>query len=168
MIYRLAINPMISEGQPSTYIKVGSRRNAGMHNVSRKLLNMLTYDTNKIKEIVSSLKRIKIAAFSNKSGLIDLKKSTETCRIVDTLVLPLYYIWDRCCHRDLGELNFEEHLQKAYKKFVQNPLTNTWELYLFVSIRCPFKNGVEQKRLSKEITYIYGQFLGTNKKVPVI
>lgn len=136
--------------------------------VSRKLLDMLTYDTNRIKEVVSSLKSVKAAAFSNKAGLIDLKRAVETCRIVDTLALPLYYIWDRCCHRDLGELNFEEHLQTAYQKFVRHPLTHTWELYLFVSVRIPLRNGMGKKNLSKEIAEIYDQLLATSEKVPTL
>jgi hypothetical protein len=125
-----------------------------------KHLNMQIYDTKKIQDVVSSLKGIKEASFSNKEGLIDFKKSTETCRIIDTLILPLYYIWEHCCHRNLGELMFEEHLQKAYQRFMQNPLTNTWELYLFVSIKTPFKNELGKKNLSKEIIEIYNLLLG--------
>ena len=150
---------MISETQPSMYIKVDNLRNAGVQHVLRKISNMQRYDTKKIQDVVSSLKGVKAASFSNKEGLIDLKKSTETCRIVDTLILPLYYIWDHCCHRNLDELSFEEHLRKAYQKFLQNPLTNTWELYLFVSIKTPFKNEFGKKNLSKELKEIYNQFL---------
>jgi hypothetical protein len=43
---------------------------------------------------------------------------------------------------------------------VQNPLTNTWELYLFVSIKTPFKNELGKKNLSKEIIEIYNLLLG--------
>lgn len=150
---------MISETQPSMYIKVDNLRNAGVQHVLRKISNMQRYDTKKIQDVVSSLKGVKAASFSNKEGLIDLKKSTETCRIVDTLILPLYYIWDHCCHRNLDKLSFEEHLRKAYQKFLQNPLTNTWELYLFVSIKTPFKNELGKKNLSKEIIEIYNQLL---------
>ena len=123
---------------------------------------MQIYDTNKIQEVVSSLKKIKAASFSNKEGFIDFKKSTETCRIIDTLILPLYYIWEHCCHRNLGELRFEEHLQKAYQKFEQNPLTNTWELYIFISIKTPFKDELGNKKLSKDIIDIYNQLLEKN------
>lgn len=150
---------MISETQPSMYIKVDNLRNAGVQHVLRKISNMQIYDTNKIKDVVSSLKRIKAASFSNKEGLIDFKKSTETCRIVDTLILPLYYIWDHCCHRNLDELSFEEHLQQAYQRFVQNPLTTTWELYLFVAINTQLNNELGMKNLSKEIIEIYNQLL---------
>ena len=141
------------------YIKVVNSKYAGAQHVPRNKFNMQIYDTNKIKDVVSSLKRIKAASFANKEGLIDFKKSTETCRIVDTLILPLYYIWDHCCHRNLDELSFEEHLQQAYQRFVQNPLTTTWELYLFVAINTQLNNELGMKNLSKEIIEIYNQLL---------
>ena len=59
------------------YIKVANTRYAGAQHVPRKKINMQIYDTKKIKDVVSSLKRIKAASFSNKEGLIDFKKSTE-------------------------------------------------------------------------------------------
>ena len=124
----------------------------------------MQYDTNKIRTIVSDLKEAKAQSFQKVNGLTDFKKVTETCRIIDTFILPLYYIWEHFCHRRLNELDFEEHLDKPYKKFTQNPLTNTWELYLFVSIKKPFEDVLQNKKLSKELPFIYKEFIDNYKE----
>ena len=123
-----------------------------------KQLNM-KYNEDKIRTIVSDLKEVKTQSFKSVNGLTDFKKVTETCRIIDTFILPLYYIWEHYCHRQLKELDFEAHLDKPYKKFILNPLTNTWELYLFISIKKTFEDLLQNKRLSKELPCIYKEFI---------
>lgn len=155
---------MISEIQPLMCIeKIGDFKNACVEDVLRKTINMQIYDTRKIQGVVSDLKSIKVASFSNKNGLTDFEKSTKVCRIVDMLLLPLYYIWEHCCNRDLEELKFEKHLNKPYQKFVKNPLTRTWQLYLLVSVKVTIENKLERKDLPKEIMEIYGHFLNRHK-----
>lgn len=113
----------------------------------------------KIRTVVSDLKLAKALSFQCTNGITDFKKVTEKCRIIDTFILPLYYIWEHFCHRQLNELAFEEHLDKPYKRFKQNPLTNTWELYLFISVQIPFDDVLQNKRLSKELPFIYKKFI---------
>lgn len=126
---------------------------------------MLLYDTDKIYTLVSDLKEIKAHSFINGSNLFNFKQAVETCRIIDTFILPLYFIWELRCNRSLQDIGFEEHLEKPYQKFLMNPLTNTWELYLFISIKTPFENILGDRNLSKEIKKIFKQLLDTEKYV---
>ena len=125
---------------------------------------IMQYDTEKIHTIVSDLKEAKTKSFQSINELADFKKVTETCRIIDTFILPLYYIWEHCLHRQLKELGFEEHLEKPYQRFLQNPLTNTWELYLFISIKTPFEDVIRNKKLSKELAIIYKELVDNSSK----
>ncbi len=124
---------------------------------------MPAYDTNKIHDAVLALKEIKKTSFLKKDGIANFKQAKETCRIIDTFILPLYYIWEHKCHRELTELDFEAHLKSAYQKFMKNPLANTWELSIFISIDTPFGKEFNNKNLSKNILEIYQQFLNTKK-----
>ena len=118
----------------------------------------MQYDMDKIRTIVTDLKAAKAQSFKSVNGL-NFKKVAETCRIIDVFILPLYYIWEHFCHRRLKELDFEEHLDKPYKRFKQNPLTNTWELYLFISVINAFEDVLQNKKLSKELPYIYKKLI---------
>lgn len=118
---------------------------------------MQRYDTQNIRNTISGLKEIKTSAFVNKNGLVDFRQVREICRIIDTLTLPLYYIWEYDCHRQLAELDFEKHLEKPYKKFLHNPVTNTWRLYLLVSAESIFSNRLG--KLSDDVRNIYKFFL---------
>lgn len=118
---------------------------------------MQRYDTHNIRNTISGLKEIKTSAFVNKNGLVDFRQVREICRIIDTLTLPLYYIWEYDCHRQLAELDFEKHLEKPYHKFLHNPVTNTWRLYLLVSAESVFSNRLG--KLSDDVRNIYKLFL---------
>lgn len=120
---------------------------------------MLIYDTGKILDIVTILKEIKASSFSSKDGLVDFQKVTETCRIVDALMLPLYYIWENYCHQQLEDICFEEHLRKPYEKFIQNPITYTWELYIFITLKEPIPKQLSRKKAFKEIAYLYKELI---------
>jgi hypothetical protein len=43
-------------------------------------------------------------------------------------------------------------------------LTSTWELYLFVSIKKPFEDVLQNKKLSKELPFIYKEFIDNYKE----
>lgn len=124
---------------------------------------MLIYDSRKILDIVTILKEIKASSFSRKEGPVDFQKVTETCRIVDTLMLPLYYIWEYCCHQQLEDISFEEHLRKPYQKFIQNPITYTWELYIFITLKEPMPKQLAKKKVCKEISYVYKELIDDYK-----
>lgn len=117
------------------------------------------YDTHRIINVARTMKELKESSFLGKAEAIDFKSVTETCRFVDALMLPLYYIWEHCCHRELSDLDFEEHLRKPYQKFSENPLVNTWELYVFISINEVFAVVPVKKRLTREISKIYKELL---------
>lgn len=125
--------------------------------------DMHIYDSRKILDLVTILKEIKTSSFSCKDGLVDLHNVTETCRIIDTLLLPLYYIWEYCCHQQLKDINFEEHLSKPYQKFIQNPITYTWELYLFITLKEPIPRQLTKKRVCKEISNVYKELIDDYK-----
>lgn len=116
-------------------------------------------DAQKILALVSDLKEVKDRSFMNESGLADFKQAIETCRIIDIIILPIFYLWDQYYHRQLNELGFEEHLWIPYQKFLKDPLTKTWELYLFISIKTPFDSIFNNKNLLKDLKELYKQLL---------
>ena len=116
-------------------------------------------DTAKIRDAIENLKKIKAASFSCNDGLVDFHAVTETCRIIDTLMLPLYYIWEHCCHKQLKDICFEEHLRKPYNKFRQHPITHTWELYLFVSLEATETKYLSRKKSYKKVSSIYKELI---------
>ena len=122
----------------------------------------MQYDTEKIHTIVSDLKEAKTKSFQSINELADFKKVTETCRIIDTFILPLYYIWEHCCYMQIDELELDRHLKKAYHKYLQKPMTNTLELYLLISMDAPFMN-LFGKTLSKQIAELYKELLDSKK-----
>lgn len=128
---------------------------------------MQMYDTDNIHRIILEMKDIKVSSFQSKDGRIDFGKVTETCRIVDTLILPLYYIWEHCCHRSLNEVDFEEHMEKPYQRFMHNPLKNTLELLLFVSMKKPYAVLLSKQNISNEITSLYKDFLDSQERQSV-
>ena len=95
---------------------------------------MCVYNSNRIQKTIVSMKEIKKSSFYTNNDSLDFKKVLETCRIVDTFLLPLYYIWEHCCHRQLKEIEFEEHLMKPYIIFNQAPITYTLEMFLYITL----------------------------------
>lgn len=124
---------------------------------------MLIYNSRKILDIVTILKEIKTSSFSSKKGPVDFHNVTETCRIIDTLLLPLYYVWEYCCHQQLKDISFEEHLRKPYQKFIQNPITYTWELYIFITLKEPIPRQLTKKGVCKEISNVYKELIDDYK-----
>ena len=95
---------------------------------------MYINDANRIQNIIASLKEVKHISFSYIKDSVDFKKVTETCRILDTFMLPLYYMWEQYCHKQLEDIGFEEHLKKPYQRFIQNPKLYTREILLFITL----------------------------------
>ena len=87
-----------------------------------------------IKESLSNLRSVKTSVFLNKNVKADFKSVVETCRIIDVVMLPLFYIWAHCYHRELSEVCMEQHLKKPYERFLRDPFSNTFESYLFLRI----------------------------------
>ncbi len=117
------------------------------------------YDVGKIYNVITSLKKIKKSSFSCNNGPVNFLYVKETCRMIDTLMLPLYYIWEHCCHQQLEDLSFEEHLRNPYKKFLQHPITYTWQLYVFITIKEPLFSQLKKKSIYNEISFIYKELI---------
>ena len=117
---------------------------------------MQNYDVKKIQEIIVNLKEIKTSSFTQKDGMADFQRVKDTCRMVDTFMLPLYYIWEHYCKRQLTEASFEEHLRLPYRKFTLDPKIYTWELYLFVLIN---NSNLISKHIRKKLLDTYKTFI---------
>ena len=87
-----------------------------------------------VKESLLNLRSVKTSVFLNKNAKVDFKSVVETCRIIDVAMLPLFYIWEQCYHRELSEVCMEQHLRKPYERFLRDPFSNTFEDYLFLKI----------------------------------
>ena len=120
---------------------------------------MSIYNSKEIQKIIICLKNVKVSSFNKRNDSLDIKRVMETCRIVDTFMLPLYYIWEHCCHRQLNELKFEDYLRKPYQRFIQTPISYTWEMFIYINLcTTPFVKRLGKKNLI-EITDIYKKFL---------
>ena len=71
-------------------------------------------------------------------------------------MLPLFYIWEHRCHRNIQGLFIEKHLRKSYKKFSLDPLTYTWEFYLLLKLDIPCQISTQVK---EDILSVYESML---------
>ena len=126
-----------------------------------KALVMNNYDPELIKEIISSLRSSKTSVFYNKNDGVDFKSVVETCRIIDAAMLPLFFIWEYCCHRQLSEICMEEHLRIPYEKFLRDPIANTFEFYFFLRIGVSCSMPVSKKN---KVLSIYERILMLKKE----
>ena len=126
---------------------------------------MQRYGTERIRDVVQAMKAMKASSFINEKGDVDFKNVTETCRMVDAYILPIYYIWEHRLHGNLSDLSFEEHLQKPYQKFSENPLSNTCELYLLLKLNEGLAGYLKEKLLMLEVSKIYETLINTLKNV---
>lgn len=116
-------------------------------------------DAQRIQDIVGRLREVKESSFANEIGEIDFAKVTETCRVADIFSLPFFYLWEHLYKRELKEIWFDEHLTKAYERFIKDPQTNTWLLYLFITVQTPlFQNWTDQK-LPHDISNMYREMM---------
>lgn len=73
-------------------------------------------------------------------------------------IIILYYIWVNCCHQQLEDICFEEHLRIPYEWFMQKPITYTWELYIFITLKELTPTQLE-KKVCKKISIIYKELI---------
>ena len=117
-----------------------------------KYIFMNKYNPQYIKDILFCLRKAKTNAFLNQGDCISFRNIVEICRIIDVTMLPMFYIWEHYFHRDLSEINMEEHLRKPYEKFSRNPLTNTWAFYLLLKTSV---YDIIPTRIKKKLLVIY-------------
>lgn len=126
---------------------------------------MCIYNSNEIQKTITCLKNVKASSFNRKNDSLAIKRAMETCRIVDTFMLPLYFIWEYCCHRQLNEIKFEEYLKKPYQRFIKTPITYTWEMFIYINLcTTPFVKRLGKKNIIG-ITVIYKKFLDNSDKI---
>ena len=90
-----------------------------------------------IQDTLMNLRNEKTSLFLNKDERFRFKDIVEVCRFIDVLMLPLFYIWENCCHKNISNLGVEKHLMEPYKRFLQDPLTYTWKFYVFLKLGLP-------------------------------
>ena len=111
-------------------------------------------DSYSIEETLSDLKIIKSSLFFNLH--LNMKSTIETCRLIDVIMFPLYYIWEYKYHKNVSELNMEKHLMKSYKRFLQAPIINTWQFYSFIKLGIPYQI---HKKTREKVLSIYESLL---------
>ena len=62
----------------------------------------------------------------------DLIKASGYVNIMDMLLLPLYYSWDRLGFGTLGDVDFELYLNRAYSRFRDSIAVYTLQLLLLL------------------------------------
>lgn len=91
-----------------------------------------------IKRHILFLKNEKMDSFIELEDSLKMNQVFEVCRISDVLLLPMYYCWERMCHRNLTEVDFEGYLERPYEIFSNSPLNYTIEIMLLL-------NGINRK-----------------------
>lgn len=73
-------------------------------------------------EIIIQIQSLKATKrdVSNTSNAIELIRATGYSNIIDMLLLPLYYAWDKLGFGKLEDVCFETYLKNAYKLFCQS------------------------------------------------
>ena len=72
-------------------------------------------DKDEIHRQIISLKAIKKT--SKNPCALELIRTTGYVNIIDMLLLPLYYKWEKSNFGTLEEVNFENYLTKAYNRY---------------------------------------------------
>lgn len=105
-----------------------------------------------VKENISLLKEQKRKCFDIETGIVNFKVVQETCREMDILLLPLYFVWEHIIKRNLCEVQFELHLKNSYLRFSLEPKRITLKilLLLFPTIAENFSANTR-----KELLFIY-------------
>lgn len=62
-------------------------------------------NTKIVKENISLLKEQKRKCFDIEAGIVDFKVVQETCREMDILLLPLYFVWEHMFKQNLCEVH---------------------------------------------------------------
>lgn len=119
------------------------------------IMKIENYSEEKLLNIVGRLNAVKESAFDCNGEEIDFGKVTETCRIIDTLSLPLFYLWEHHYGKKLRDIGFHEHLSCAFGKFMKSPIENTLQIYLLISARTPLFKNWQDKSLPDDISKIY-------------
>ena len=89
-------------------------------------------NTKIVKENISLLKEQKRKCFDIEAGIVDFKVVQETCREMDILLLPLYFVWEHMFKRNLCEVQFELHLKNSYLRFSLTPKRITLKILLLL------------------------------------
>lgn len=89
-------------------------------------------NTKIVKENISLLKEQKRKCFDIEAGIVDFKVVQETCREMDILLLPLYFVWEHMFKRNLCEVQFELHLKNSYSRFSLEPKRITLKILLLL------------------------------------
>ena len=93
---------------------------------------------------------------ANASCVTELIRATGYVNIVDILLLPLYYAWERFGFGKLEDVCFETYLSRTYRLFCQSRYSYIRELISLLS-RVSIRRGLAQKskRLIDSLIEIY-------------
>lgn len=119
---------------------------------------MILNDRNKIRKLLDYFNEVKDSSFMSLKNPNDFNKVKETCRILDTFKLPLYYMWEQYCNQQLNDIGFEDFLRKPYLKFLKKPKTYTWEMLVFLTLCAPYLLPLKVNKIS-EISEMYNELL---------
>jgi hypothetical protein len=105
-----------------------------------------------VKKNIWVLKDQKKKCFLANDRMVDFKVVLETCREMDILLLPLYFVWEHIYKQKLSDVQFEPHLWKPYSNFSLMPRTTTWIILLLLFPEISSHFSIDTK---KELLCIY-------------
>ena len=112
-------------------------------------------DINIVHDTIFSLKEAKRKSFMQVKKVDNLQSTLEDCRMIDMMLMPLYYVWEHVMSQDLSVVGMEQHLAVPYQRFSRSPITTTWELYLLIAIGMKMPKSLHKKNIVNSILSVY-------------
>ena len=125
-------------------------------------------DINIVHDTIFSLKEAKQKSFLQLKDVNLLQSTMEDCRIIDMMLMPLYYVWEHVLSQNLSDVKIEQHLSDPYKRFSLSPVTITWELYLLVAVRMKMPRFLRNKKTIENMLQIYEVLINTKETSKVL
>lgn len=119
----------------------------------------LNIKESQIVQAIGTLKVIKVTAVNDSIHYDCDIFGLVTANIIDSMLLPLYYVWDQYYKKNLDLVYFEPYLKQAYHTFNQQPQKIISTLIRAIVYEKPFEGYVKADKLTSSLLTIYIQLL---------
>lgn len=109
---------------------------------------------------ICSLKAAKIQSISGAVNKDELAIAVRHNNLIDLLLLPLYYAWEKITHGDIKKLCIEGYLKKSYRKYKKNAEILTQEItMLLITYKQPLCDHEVDEDTILSISEIYNELI---------
>lgn len=119
----------------------------------------LNIKESQIVQAIGTLKVIKVTAVNDSIHYDCDVFGLLTANIIDSMLLPLYFVWDQYYKKNLDLVYFEPYLKQAYHTFNQQPQKIISTLIRAIVYEKPFEGYAKADKLTSSLLTIYIQLL---------